>query len=395
MQYKSRSKIKARSVFLSIALLLFFVVVGFTSVIEIKKNDLSPEESKALYGGVVDNNLHPYAGYLISYGTDSQASICGTVYLSQDIAISAAHCFQDKVITYLGYSIFNFNSDQNFLAVDRQLHPNWDGKNVEADLAVINLPKEFFEIKEYAQIGSPGYGCNYEVIGYGKTENDTSEINLNKLRKKATFCIEEIDANVFKMRGQDGGICFGDSGSPVFEKGTNKVIGVISSIVKTKQSDTNPCSVANVALARRLDVDKDGFIAASQNKYASGETQAYCQESCIEKLCFQGLTCNQEKICVGPNNSCISALGGSCSDIARLKCESGLVCASNKCVAPEKANQSQEIMVADLEFANNKINEIFTLRNVRNITIYSIVALILISVILSIKDTFKTLKSSY
>ena len=76
------------------------------------------------------------------------------------------------------------------------------------------------------------------------------------LRKSAQLCITDINSKTFKITGTgDSGICFGDSGSPIYEEGTNRVVGFVASIVSEDDKTKNPCSFNNVAIGVRADAN--------------------------------------------------------------------------------------------------------------------------------------------
>lgn len=387
-----KKKDKSLKFMLIILILYSLLAFGFFMLGKLKEPDTAPEESSALYGGKIANNEYPYAGYLISYDNDESASICGTVYLSDTTAISAAHCFDNKVTAYLGYSLFNFNLDQNFLAQDTIINPLWNGKNVDSDLAVIRLPLDFYQVKDFAEIGSPQIGCNYEVLGYGKTENDSERSQLDKLRKKAQFCIEEIDSKTFYLKGKDGGICFGDSGSPIFEMGTNKVVGIISSITTTKShTDEDPCSIGNRAIAVRTDKNLQ-FIAEVEQGIFQKSNLAYCGESCEENRCAFGLICSSKYICTSYNGTCNAPQNQYCSTSIDLECEEGSVCTLSRCKSYESVDKYISVLESDLDLnsypalGQNK-NEIYNFVN--KFIYYPIFGLLAIILYIKISSTLK------
>ncbi|MBD3362966.1 trypsin-like serine protease [Candidatus Dojkabacteria bacterium] len=392
MKRKNIKIIKILGLFL---LIYGLVALIFSLTVKLKQEDTAPDESSAIYGGQIANNEYPYAGYLIAYNNDEMASICGTVYISNTTAISAAHCFDDKITAYLGYSLFNFDLDQNFLAQDTVINPLWNGQNVDSDLAVIKLPRDFYEVEEYATVGSPKIGCDFEVLGYGKTENDNERSQLDKLRKKAQFCVEDINSKTFTLKGKDGGICFGDSGSPIFEKGTNKVVGIISSITTTRsQANENPCSIGNRAVAVRIDQNIKFINEVEQGVFTKSNI-AQCGESCTENRCAFGLVCDEGYICHGLNGSCKAPAEQYCSTSINLDCEEGATCTLSRCKPVEEVDKFISVLESDLNInsytsAQKTQEDIY--KKISKVIYYPILGILGVIVLVVVVDR---IKSSY
>ncbi|MCA9386210.1 S1 family peptidase, partial [Candidatus Dojkabacteria bacterium] len=349
------------------------VALSFT----LRQSDIAPTDSEAVYGGQIENNAHPYAGYMLTQTTDNKANICGTVYLSSNFALTAAHCLTNATNVYLGYSLFNFDLDQNFLAQDIFPDPEWDGQQSNNDIAMVRLPEGFYAVQEYAEIASPQPGCNYEVLGYGNTEEGSTSSKLQRLRKTADLCLTALDDATLEFVGEDGGICFGDSGSPIFEKGTNKVVGVISAIVAGENTN-NPCYVGNTAIAARLDTNSD-FDFFTNTTFAQS-TFATCGQSCESTPCLDGLFCdNTTSTCVGPdgNPECISVQGAFCSALGNVRCSNNLVCSFNTCTNQEDLQFAQETLA---QIINTSADGTITTRfNTNTLALW---ALVLIDVLL-------------
>lgn len=338
---------KHKKLILNIVTVILFLgslalIVG-TIILEMRTQNISPDESSAIFGGQIENELYPYAGYVISYGDNLSVNLCGLTYIDEDIAVSAAHCFDSKLTAYLGYSLLELNPDSNFLAQDVVINPFWNGSNLESDIAVIKFPKDYYPINEYAQIATPKRGCNYDVLGYGMTENDQTGQQLEKLRKKAEVCIKSIDSETFTIVGKTGGVCFGDSGSPVFEKGTNKIVGFLSSIIQSGGSDSDLCSKNNSAIAVRLDANQN-FVAAVKTNSFDTNVFAKCGESCNSKKCNFGMICDENSICNISNQSCIAIAGGYCSEITAIQCENGFTCSLNRCTTDNIIEQHKSAL---------------------------------------------------
>ena len=182
------------------------------------------------------------------------------------------------------------------------------------------------------------------------------------MRKKASVCIEEVSSHTFIVRGQDGGVCYGDSGSPVFKKGTNELIGVLSSIrTSASESKGGPCSLENRANAVRVDKNI-GFISSVEEGSFANENLSDCGDSCEDERWSFGLSCNEDKICVGIHGTCIANNEDYCSVASNLNCENNQECILNKCESRDVINTFTSSLQEDLnitlsdqasEFKNN------------------------------------------
>jgi secreted trypsin-like serine protease len=253
--------------------LLKIITVGisvgaFALLVQIVANlNLSPDDSSALYGGILEEG-YPSAGFLVSYRSDAVAT-CGYAPLNATLAITASHCVDDSNAIYVGLGKFTINNFQN-LKVNKAIQKEgWvkDKKRID-DFAILKLADNNF-FREFAQVASPIVGCNYRVVAYGRTQ-DPDEAALHP-RKSAGVCVLSIADSIVTIQGRNSGICFGDSGSPIYYEGTNKVIGVIASIINPDAGD--PCAYENTAIVVRADANRNLInenITTSSDSSANG-----------------------------------------------------------------------------------------------------------------------------
>src|SRR5690606_17506046 len=114
-----------------------------------------------------------------------------------------------------------------------------------SDFAILNFQNLNGYFTSFSNIASPREGCDMRVVAYGRTENP-NEISI-KPRKSAIVCASEIGRNTYVIsgRGQESGICFGDSGSPVYYNGTETLVGVVVSIILEDNNQQQPCGFGN------------------------------------------------------------------------------------------------------------------------------------------------------
>ncbi|MEP7103599.1 MAG: trypsin-like serine protease [Candidatus Dojkabacteria bacterium] len=250
-----------------IFLLITFILATILATYVIQRNQ-SPSDAEALYGGRLETG-YPSAGFLINETTTGSLKLCGYSALNGRVAITASHCVDDAQNIYLGRGTFTQDTN-DLLKVDKAIQKSgWvETKNRSSDFSVLNFSdtKGFFS--SFAEVASVIEGCKYRVVAYGRTENETEA--GNPPRKSTSLCASSITQDTFLVQGNNSGICFGDSGSPVFFDGTNKVVGLITSILK-QNGDTSdsPCAFGNVAVVVRADANKsmieNSLTAINQN----------------------------------------------------------------------------------------------------------------------------------
>lgn len=247
---------------------LFLIVllagVGFTVYyLTIPESDTAPEDSSALYGGELESG-YPSAGYLVTQ-TPGSTKTCGYTVLNKQEAITASHCVDEATDMFLGKAEYKPDL-ANTLKVSTALQKEgWiSEKRRTEDFAILKFSdtEDFFT--DFAEVASPTEGCHYRIVAYGRTENPDDPLLP---RKSALVCASEITSDTFKLKGTgDSGICFGDSGSPIYFEDTNQVVGVTASIVNRVPNDPNPCDFGNTAIVVRADANKElieNFVQAS------------------------------------------------------------------------------------------------------------------------------------
>lgn len=290
--------------FLRIGILLVFVLITSFLLIEYASKNQSLEDSSALFGGKLESG-YPYAGYLIAVEPNNKITTCGVAFLNEKTAVTAAHCIIDNASIYLGTGEFKLSLRNNYEIQYAEQNPSWDSKTYK-DIAIIYLDGEISALNTYATYSTPTLGCNYIIVGYGMNEDSVEGSLSNKHRKSSEICIEEMLNDEAFFKGSGGGICYGDSGSPVFEKGTNKLVGVVSSILVPQNfQGGNYCSINNRGVMVRVDANQN-FIADFQNRVS-------------------------EQNCSGSN--CIAQANQFCSASQGISCSFGLSCVNSTCVA--------------------------------------------------------------
>jgi V8-like Glu-specific endopeptidase len=226
-------------------LLLLILMLGTTIVVVAVGSRVAIDTSSKNASAIIDGREekgYPSAAYMLTRSQLGRLRECGAAIIEGNRAVSAAHCVEPGVDAFIG--VDRADATRNLVSTAITIHPAWASAQISNnDLVVISLAD--VRQTEVAKIGSPRIGCDYVIVGYGEDQN-----GINGLRKSADVCIDRVNEYDMELHGADGTACFGDSGSPVFRKGTNEVVAVISQIVTTADA---PCSRNDTIRATRLD----------------------------------------------------------------------------------------------------------------------------------------------
>ncbi len=336
--------------FLKLSLLsLFVIMIGIIFVI--MRDNLAPDDSSAIYGGKPEAG-YLSAGFLASYKERNTGAYelvsCGLVYLSSNQAITAGHCIKEDNTIKVGTGNYNSDINANVEVNEAIIHPDWNEEDRSFDIAKIFF--EDTENLELATVTTPATGCNYIIVGYGLSDGEDQDNTLRE-RKSIDLCIDAMTDKLIYISSVSGGVCFGDSGSPIFVKDTNEVVAVLSAVFISDQENNETCDYGNTALGVRLDAYAD-FINGN-----SLESQI-CNDSCESSLCVSGLTCTDDKLCKLPNGSCSAQeVGDFCSTDTNVNCGNALVCMNNVCREEIKIESNAQIFDTTSDGTNQSGNQ--------------------------------------
>lgn len=219
-----------------------------------------------------DESGYPATIHLLSKTFEGEVHLCGGTVINDGIIITAAHCVDDVQDVAIGVGTIDINSGKFAYATDLVIKNGWDpafssgaawsADRMRNDLAIVKFDSAKLSGETVGTVAKPVEQCNYKLVGYGM-RIDESVVDIGNLRKKQSIdvCISDLDKDLLYITPQQGtGICFGDSGSPIYERGTNNVVGVISSVLGNIPNQ--PCSVDNKALGVRIDTHSS-FISAN------------------------------------------------------------------------------------------------------------------------------------
>lgn len=232
-----------------LVLSLLSVILFLTFIKSQEKNTLI-DDTSVIIGGKVETG-YIFAGYLLSSIGNNRLNICGGVFLNASTFLTAAHCVHKTNSVVIGVGEYSPDTSRH-IPVDKILiHPLWSNsqQNNQSthDIAVLKIPTTT-NIRDFAVIAPAQIGCDYEVVGYGRVSsgNDIQSADVIRERKSAEICIDQISTETMTISGVDGGFCFGDSGGPIFEKNSNRLVGIMSA---AELDETGNCLRNNRGIA--------------------------------------------------------------------------------------------------------------------------------------------------
>ncbi|KFB43608.1 AGAP001251-PA-like protein [Anopheles sinensis] len=194
-----------------------------------------------IYGGESASiESHPYQLSLRLEGTH----ICGASVIAAQWALTAAHCLDQEIypigITLRGGTPHRLAGGYIFHADQYFLHPKFDDKTLDYDVAVVHV-KESFLIDPIQAVFLADTNTIYPipsaatVTGWGLSEDGSSPVILQSLQvyiQPSALCMSAwIDQRTDRMLCASGGaigkeVCNGDSGGPLVLNGVQ--IGIVS-----------------------------------------------------------------------------------------------------------------------------------------------------------------------
>jgi secreted trypsin-like serine protease len=228
---------------IAVAFALFAAGALLVIVSEITGRQINPKDTSAIFGGTPETS-YQVTGFLVHPNGDNSFELCSVGFLTPIFGVTAAHCLERPGDTYVGNG--QFTSDLSKLTKIRnpRLHPSYVRGESVFDVAVFELEKPVV-LDSYAQVVEPVEGCNYTIVGYGRTEADPqNSISPERPRLSIDVCLT-VGSSLL-ITGKNSGVCSGDSGSPVYIKNTNKIVGILSGIDRLNTTD-DPCFIGNIS----------------------------------------------------------------------------------------------------------------------------------------------------
>jgi secreted trypsin-like serine protease len=217
--------------------------------------------AESIVGGHAETGYAP-VGYLV-HGQSPNAlkgPICGATLIAPSVAVTASHCINAYATDNFGVGFGTAGSGPQYAAKTVFMHPLYNPNGYERwhnDIAVLIFPRPLTQ--PVAHVSRVASGDPARYIGYGRTTPGGPDVHTGYTfeRKSARQKTTATDALGIYTTGIDGGLCWGDSGGPLFRDGTNEVVGVLADF-----NAVFDCHVANDMIFTALAVQQ-AFIDAA------------------------------------------------------------------------------------------------------------------------------------
>jgi hypothetical protein len=218
----------------------------------------------AIRYGELDGERHPYVGLMVAYDEDGNPfGRCSGTLIAPQLFLTAGHC------TDAAHVEIWFDADLTDAALHNYptegdvggtpyTHPDYDPNAFYThDLGVVVLDEPVY-MDEYGQLPAVGQydylatqrGRNddtFTAVGYGlqnANKNHLSALRLRMLAHPRLIIMNRGIVGDFSIlmsnNANTGGICFGDSGGPLFYGGddSNLLVGVTSFVLNSQCAGT-------------------------------------------------------------------------------------------------------------------------------------------------------------
>jgi hypothetical protein len=222
------------------------------TVFALLMGSVAPQANAVQYGQP-DGDGHPYVGVLVALDSSGQGLwSCSGALIAPDVFLTAAHCVEPPA----AFAAVSFNAGPLFagswifgLPVP---HTDWSGALTlpnTHDVGVVLLATEVND-KGFAVLAQEGFldslatqrglqGISFTVVGYGLQsvkptlgDDPMRYVATTKLVNLRSALTDGYNLHFSSNPGHwSGGICFGDSGGPVFYGTTNIVVAVNSFVM--------------------------------------------------------------------------------------------------------------------------------------------------------------------
>ncbi|MFW5702886.1 MAG: trypsin-like serine protease [Candidatus Dojkabacteria bacterium] len=218
----------------------------FLALVLVNSPDLSPEESGALVNGRLETG-YDYVGYLLS----DNNKLCAATLIDSTTVLTAAHCLNFDAGRSFSFGTGEFSFSNDLTEVEwAKFHPQYDLSTGEGpDVAIAKL-SEPIELESYPEIADPIEKCEVSIVAYGAGVKDAPATEDLISKKAGEGCIRGITSNFLITFEHNVGMCFGDSGGPLFSNpGSSELVGVLVGGLVIPDLQDISCDPGNTGLA--------------------------------------------------------------------------------------------------------------------------------------------------
>ena len=238
-----------------VAVAVLFVLAGCSSISESPDNvDLHP---LVLYGEP-DGDAHPHVGLVVFDVDGAPSHRCSGTLLSPTVLLTAGHCTAgtDTARVWFDAEIVDTKyplGDGDAIEGTPDTFPGFDFANFPdaGDVGVVVLDDPVV-LDTYGELADVGFldalatkrgkqQTTFTIVGYG-VQGTVPDFQADLERYRGTVMLVDLRSALtdgFNIqvssnpgRGQSsGGLCFGDSGGPVFHGDSNTIVGVSSFVL--------------------------------------------------------------------------------------------------------------------------------------------------------------------
>jgi secreted trypsin-like serine protease len=223
------------------------LLVSGISTFILLQGTFSAQNSSALVRGRQESG-YDFVGYIIS----NKNKICAATLITEDKILTAAHCLSKSAgdSFYFGRGAFNTNIDKLNRVLLVQFDKSYDlDRELGPDIAIAKLLNKE-SVSALPSFRPSSINCNASIVAYGSGVSE-KVANLDLFQKKSgEGCVKSISDTFVIEFNPEVGMCFGDSGGPIFSsKGSREIIGILSGGFIDPQLDTLKCDPANTGIA--------------------------------------------------------------------------------------------------------------------------------------------------